>query len=111
MTIQNYRLKSCNGPYNSKSNPGSRYWQLTLLGLEDNQIYTTNVDVSMQNFQNWEKIISSKDTFILGNIIIKSSSRKLINADSKPKIIERIPAIKPQAVIEPAENMFNKLFD
>jgi hypothetical protein len=111
MIIQNYRLKSRNGPYNSKSNPGSRYWQLTLLGLEDNKIYTTNVDVSMQNFRNWENIISSSDTFIVGNIRLKNATRKLVDADSAPRIIERIPAIKPQAVIEPADNMFNKLFD
>ena len=109
MIIQNYKLLSRNGPYPSRSNPGSRYWNLIFKGLEDNQTYTSNVDISMQNFHYWDSVLASKDKMILSNIRLKNATRRLIDADSQPRIVEVIPSPRPPT--PPTNNNFGNLFD
>ena len=109
MIIQNYKLLSREGPRISRSNPGSRYWHLIFRGVEDNRIYTSNVDISMQNFHYWDSVLASKDKMILSNIRLKNATRRLIDADSQPRIVEVIPSPRPPT--PPTNNNFGNLFD
>lgn len=106
---QTYTVKSLRGPNISKSNPGARYWHITFTGNNDQLTYETYVDTTMENFPQWELVISAKDQVILSGLKLKSKKDRLITADSQPNIIGKVE--KPRVKTEPANNMFNSLFE
>ena len=108
---QQYVIKNKRGPLPSKSNGGAPYWIITFEGRDDKLSYTTYVDTSMENFDQWNAIIGSKDQLILSGLKLKSAKDRLINGDSVPEICGSI-APKPTAkYVEPASNTFGSLFE
>jgi hypothetical protein len=98
MNNQNYQVIKNKGPMKSKVNKGSAYWDITLRGLKDRKTYTTKVDVSMRNFEHWVEILENPEVeYELADLKFKDEKAKLIDADSKPRIVRGL-------------NKFNDLF-
>jgi len=89
MIEQNYRVTKQVGPKKSIANKGSAYWDITLKGLKDNRTWTTYIDTEMKNFENWVTVLENPDIeYELGGLTPKDESKRIVNADSKPKIIK-----------------------
>ena len=88
MIEQNYQVIKQKGPKPSTRNKGSHYWDITLRGLKDRKTYTTNVDMAMNNFEHWITILENPEIeYELADLKFKDEKAKLIDADSKPRIV------------------------
>jgi len=105
---QQYEVIRRRGPLVSTSNQGSPYYQIDLKGLEDGLTYTTYVDSSMENFHQWRDVIESRNQMVLSGLRMKSKDKRLINADSTPKIHS---VVKAEPKTPPSSNLFNNLFE
>ena len=86
--IIEYDIIRQRGPRPSKSNPGSRFWEVTLRNNRTQQVYKTYPDTSMENFKFWSEIVESTgNRYTLGNLRI--STPGIIDADSAVKILRK----------------------
>ena len=88
MITQNYKIIKQAPPKKSKANKGSAYWEITLRGLTDRKTWTTYVDITMKNFPHWETILENPDIeYELGDLRVKDPIKRIVDADSKPRIV------------------------
>ena len=83
---QTYKITKIHKALNSQSNQGSIFWRIDFECQEDKTRYYTQIDSSMENFNQWKEIMDLGEGTVLGNLRIKSVKTGLINADSQPTV-------------------------
>jgi hypothetical protein len=67
---------------------GEKIIEITLVGVEDRELYHTYIDPRNRNYRNWSYVIHNPSQgYLLGPLKIKDSMKNLINADSKVSIL------------------------
>jgi hypothetical protein len=81
-----YKITKIYKARNSQVNQGGINWRIEFECQEDKTRYYTQIDSSMENFNQWKEIMDLGEGTVLGNLRIKDAKTKLINADSEPTV-------------------------